>query len=40
MIPAETDLNALPLLSSIPERVLPIAATQTRANGGNVFYIL
>lgn len=33
MIPAETDLNALPLLSSIPERVLPIAATQTRANG-------
>ncbi|KAH6759395.1 erythroid differentiation factor-like protein [Perilla frutescens var. frutescens] len=32
-IPTETDLNALPLLSSIPERVLPIAATQSRTNG-------
>ncbi|KAL0360103.1 UNVERIFIED_CONTAM: Erythroid differentiation-related factor 1 [Sesamum radiatum] len=28
MIPTETDLNALPLPSSIPEKVLPIAATQ------------
>ncbi|XP_057766976.1 uncharacterized protein LOC130987465 [Salvia miltiorrhiza] len=33
MIPTETDLNALPLLSSIPERVLPVAATQARTNG-------
>ncbi|XP_042032089.1 uncharacterized protein LOC121778751 [Salvia splendens] len=33
MIPAETDLNALPLLSSIPERVLPIAATQEKTDG-------
>lgn len=33
MIPTETDLNALPLLSSIPERVLPIAVTQSRTNG-------
>ncbi|KAL8485977.1 hypothetical protein ACS0TY_028038 [Phlomoides rotata] len=32
MIPTETDLNTLPLLSSIPERVLPIAVTQSRAN--------
>ncbi|GER27502.1 erythroid differentiation-related factor 1-like protein [Striga asiatica] len=30
MIPTETDLNALPLLSSIPEKVLPMAATQLR----------
>ncbi|KAK6116641.1 hypothetical protein DH2020_049640 [Rehmannia glutinosa] len=30
MIPTETDLNALPLLSSIPEKVLPIAAAQLR----------
>ncbi|CAA0827818.1 Unknown protein [Striga hermonthica] len=30
MIPTETDLNALPLLSSIPEKVLPVAATQSR----------
>ncbi|KAL0326313.1 UNVERIFIED_CONTAM: Erythroid differentiation-related factor 1 [Sesamum radiatum] len=29
MIPTETDLNALPLPSSIPEKVLPIAATQS-----------
>ncbi|KAL1533796.1 hypothetical protein AAHA92_33634 [Salvia divinorum] len=33
MIPAETDLNALPLLSSIPERVLPIAAAQAKTDG-------
>ncbi|KAL3641405.1 hypothetical protein CASFOL_016373 [Castilleja foliolosa] len=32
MIPTETDLNALPLLSSIPERVLPIAAAQLERN--------
>ncbi|KAL0437974.1 UNVERIFIED_CONTAM: Erythroid differentiation-related factor 1 [Sesamum latifolium] len=29
MIPTETDLNALPLPSSIPEKVLPMAATQS-----------
>lgn len=40
MIPTETDLNELPLLSSIPERVLPIAATKSRTNGGNLFNIL
>lgn len=40
MIPTETDLNALPLLSSIPERVLPMAATQARTGGGNDSYIL
>ncbi|KAI3464395.1 hypothetical protein Pfo_021058 [Paulownia fortunei] len=33
MIPTETDLNALPLLSSIPEKVLPIAAAQSRTSG-------
>ncbi|GFP81364.1 calcium-dependent protein kinase 6 [Phtheirospermum japonicum] len=32
MIPTETDLNALPLLSSIPEKVLPIAAAQLERN--------
>ncbi|XP_075496954.1 uncharacterized protein LOC142533907 isoform X1 [Primulina tabacum] len=32
MIPTETDLNALPLLSSIPDRVLPIAAAQSRTS--------
>lgn len=41
MIPTETDLNALPLLSSVPERVLPIAATQSRTNeGSNHFHFL
>lgn len=30
MIPIETDLNTLPLLSSIPEKVLPLVATQSR----------
>ncbi|XP_051123708.1 uncharacterized protein LOC127246405 isoform X2 [Andrographis paniculata] len=29
MIPNQTDLNALPLLSSIPEKVLPLAAAQS-----------
>lgn len=38
MIPTETDLNALPLLSSIPERVLPIAATQSKTNEGNKLF--
>lgn len=38
MIPTETDLNALPLLSSIPERVLPIAAAQLRTNEGNDYF--
>ncbi|KAL2538876.1 hypothetical protein Fot_20267 [Forsythia ovata] len=33
MIPTETDLNTLPLLSSIPEKVLPIAKAQSRTNG-------
>ncbi|PIN01718.1 hypothetical protein CDL12_25775 [Handroanthus impetiginosus] len=35
MIPTETDLNALPLLSSIPEKVLPVAADaeQSRTSG-------
>ncbi|KZV40899.1 hypothetical protein F511_05144 [Dorcoceras hygrometricum] len=32
MIPTETDLNALPLPSSIPDRVLPIAAAQSRTS--------
>ncbi|KAK4413304.1 Erythroid differentiation-related factor 1 [Sesamum alatum] len=32
MIPTETDLNALPLLSSVPEKVLPIAATQSETS--------
>ncbi|KAG8378408.1 hypothetical protein BUALT_Bualt08G0134300 [Buddleja alternifolia] len=33
MIPTETDLNSLPLLSSIPEKVLPVADAQSRASG-------
>ncbi|KAF3661618.1 putative subtilisin-like protease-like [Capsicum annuum] len=32
MIPIETDLNTLPLLSSIPEKVLPLVATHSRTN--------
>lgn len=32
MIPIETDLNTLPLLSSIPEKVLPLVATQSRTS--------
>ncbi|KAL7156060.1 hypothetical protein ABFS83_03G118000 [Erythranthe nasuta] len=32
MIPTETDLNALPLLSSIPDKVIPIPASQSRIN--------
>lgn len=32
MIPIETDLNTLPLLSSIPEKVLPLVDTQSRAS--------
>ncbi|CAL5348268.1 unnamed protein product [Camellia sinensis] len=34
MLPNETDLNTLPLLSSIPEKILPIAAVQSRTSGG------
>ncbi|KAL6515654.1 hypothetical protein OROHE_018688 [Orobanche hederae] len=34
MIPTETDLNALPLLPSITEKMLPIAATHLGRNGG------
>lgn len=33
MLPNETDLNTLPLLSSIPEKILPIAAAQSRTSG-------
>ncbi|KAL3830291.1 hypothetical protein ACJIZ3_019093 [Penstemon smallii] len=33
MIPTETDLNALPLLSSIPEKIIPIAAAQSWSSG-------
>lgn len=32
MIPIETDLNTLPLLSSIPDKVLPLVATQSRTS--------
>lgn len=34
MLPNETDLNSPPLLSSIPEKVLPIAAAESRTRGG------
>ncbi|KAG5601659.1 hypothetical protein H5410_033029 [Solanum commersonii] len=34
MIPIETDLNTLPLLSSIPDKVLPLVATQSRTSAG------
>lgn len=34
MLPTETDLNRPPLLSGFPEKVLPIAAVQSRASGG------
>ncbi|KAL2231898.1 UNVERIFIED_CONTAM: Erythroid differentiation-related factor 1 [Sesamum indicum] len=37
MIPTETDLNALPLPSSIPEKVLPIAATQSSTSRENSY---
>lgn len=32
MIPTETDLNMLPLLSSIPDKVLPLASAQAKTN--------
>lgn len=35
MIPIETDLNTLPLLSSIPDKVLPLVATQSRTSAGS-----
>lgn len=34
VLPNETDLNSPPLLSSIPEKVLPIAAAESRTRGG------
>ncbi|CAK9137151.1 unnamed protein product, partial [Ilex paraguariensis] len=33
MIPTETDLNMPPLLSTLPEKMLPIAAVQSRTTG-------
>lgn len=34
MIPTETDLNMLPFLSSIPDKVLPLASAQAKTNTG------
>lgn len=34
VLPNETDLNSPPLLSSIPEKVLPIAVAKSRTSGG------
>ncbi|XP_016466410.2 uncharacterized protein LOC107789148 isoform X1 [Nicotiana tabacum] len=39
MIPIETDLNTLPLLSSIPEKVLPLMATQSRTSAGSDYLL-
>lgn len=38
MLPTETDLNTLPVVSNLPEKVLPIGAVQSRTTGGILFY--
>ncbi|XP_060216625.1 uncharacterized protein LOC132644085 isoform X1 [Lycium barbarum] len=39
MIPIETDLNTLPLLSSIPDKVLPLVANQSRTSAGSEYLL-
>lgn len=40
MLPTETDLNTLPVVSNLPEKVLPIsAAVQSKFKGGKFLFI-
>ena len=40
MLPTETDLNTLPVVSNLPEKVLPIsAAVQSKFKGGKLLFI-
>lgn len=40
MLPTETDLNTLPVVSNLPEKVLPIsAAVQSKFKGGIFLFI-